>query len=81
MSSVLCPLLSSSPMQVSPYAEEPCEKCNCNMRGSLSPACIRDDKHASPEKGLIVGHVMANAQIMFKLFSLKGLNELVSKFV
>ncbi|XP_063063630.1 laminin subunit alpha-1 [Engraulis encrasicolus] len=46
------------PHKVSPYAEEPCEKCNCNMRGSLSPACIRDDKHASPEKGLHPGQCL-----------------------
>ncbi|CAB1341121.1 unnamed protein product [Coregonus sp. 'balchen'] len=39
------------PHKVSPYNENPCVECSCDMRGSLTPACIRDDNHAKPEKG------------------------------
>ncbi|KAL2085445.1 hypothetical protein ACEWY4_018765 [Coilia grayii] len=46
------------PHKVSPYDDNPCVECNCDMRGSLSPACIRDDKHASPEKGLHPGQCL-----------------------
>uniref|UniRef100_A0AAY4A552 Laminin subunit alpha 1 n=1 Tax=Denticeps clupeoides TaxID=299321 RepID=A0AAY4A552_9TELE len=28
------------PHKVSPYSESPCVDCNCDMRGSLSPACL-----------------------------------------
>ncbi|XP_073796608.1 laminin subunit alpha-1 isoform X1 [Danio rerio] len=43
------------PHQVSPYAEEPCVECQCDMRGSVSPVCIRDDNHANPDAGLSPG--------------------------
>ncbi|KAJ8010618.1 hypothetical protein DPEC_G00076940 [Dallia pectoralis] len=46
------------PHQVSPYNENPCLECGCDMRGSLSPACIRDDHHAQPEKGLNPGQCL-----------------------
>ncbi|KAM3860333.1 laminin subunit alpha-1 [Diretmus argenteus] len=36
------------PHQVSPYADYPCIECNCDLRGSESAACIRDDNHAQP---------------------------------
>uniref|UniRef100_A0A4W5QPA5 Laminin, alpha 1 n=1 Tax=Hucho hucho TaxID=62062 RepID=A0A4W5QPA5_9TELE len=39
------------PHEVSPYSENPCVECGCDMRGSLTPACIRDDNHAKLEKG------------------------------
>uniref|UniRef100_A0A4W4DP19 Laminin, alpha 1 n=1 Tax=Electrophorus electricus TaxID=8005 RepID=A0A4W4DP19_ELEEL len=43
------------PHKVSPYANEPCLECNCDMRGSVSHACIRDDSHANSVKGLLPG--------------------------
>uniref|UniRef100_A0AAY4A3J5 Laminin, alpha 1 n=1 Tax=Denticeps clupeoides TaxID=299321 RepID=A0AAY4A3J5_9TELE len=46
------------PHKVSPYSESPCVDCNCDMRGSLSPACIRDDNHAQPERGLNPGQCL-----------------------
>ncbi|KAG5268865.1 hypothetical protein AALO_G00217340 [Alosa alosa] len=46
------------PHKVSPYTDNPCVECRCDMRGSHSPACIRDDKHASPEKGLSPGQCL-----------------------
>uniref|UniRef100_UPI003AAA22B1 laminin subunit alpha-1-like n=1 Tax=Centroberyx gerrardi TaxID=166262 RepID=UPI003AAA22B1 len=36
------------PHQVSPYADSPCTECNCDLRGSESAVCIRDDNHAPP---------------------------------
>ncbi|XP_031440246.1 laminin subunit alpha-1 isoform X2 [Clupea harengus] len=46
------------PHKVSPYADNPCVECNCHTRGTHSPACIRDDKHASPLKGLHPGQCL-----------------------
>ncbi|XP_072536108.1 laminin subunit alpha-1 [Salminus brasiliensis] len=43
------------PHKMSPYAKEPCLECNCDMRGSVSHACVRDDNHANPGKGLLPG--------------------------
>ncbi|XP_067107794.1 laminin subunit alpha-1 [Osmerus mordax] len=43
------------PLSVSPYDEEPCEQCDCDMRGSQSAVCIRDEEHAKPDQGLPVG--------------------------
>ncbi|XP_076827529.1 laminin subunit alpha-1 isoform X2 [Brachyhypopomus gauderio] len=43
------------PHKVSPYAAEPCVECNCDTRGSLSHACVRDHNHANPVKGLLPG--------------------------
>ncbi|XP_067434354.1 laminin subunit alpha-1 [Thunnus thynnus] len=31
------------PAQVSPYADSPCIECNCDLRGSESSVCTRDD--------------------------------------
>uniref|UniRef100_A0A8C7L2V4 Laminin, alpha 1 n=1 Tax=Oncorhynchus kisutch TaxID=8019 RepID=A0A8C7L2V4_ONCKI len=36
---------------LSPHCPNPCVECGCDMRGSLTPACIRDDNHAKLEKG------------------------------
>ncbi|XP_029698573.1 laminin subunit alpha-1 isoform X2 [Takifugu rubripes] len=33
------------PAEVSPYSDFPCVACNCDLRGSESPVCSRDDKH------------------------------------
>uniref|UniRef100_A0A8B9K1Y3 Basement membrane-specific heparan sulfate proteoglycan core protein n=1 Tax=Astyanax mexicanus TaxID=7994 RepID=A0A8B9K1Y3_ASTMX len=41
------------PHKMSPYATEPCLECNCDMRGSVSHVCLKDDKHANP--GLLPG--------------------------
>ncbi|XP_030623498.1 laminin subunit alpha-1 [Chanos chanos] len=46
------------PHKVSPYADNPCVECDCDLRGSISPACIRDDTHAKPEKGLNPGQCL-----------------------
>uniref|UniRef100_A0A3P8YRH4 Laminin, alpha 1 n=1 Tax=Esox lucius TaxID=8010 RepID=A0A3P8YRH4_ESOLU len=46
------------PHKVSPYTENPCVECGCDMRGSSNPACIRDDHHAKPEKGLNPGQCL-----------------------
>uniref|UniRef100_A0A8C7TB04 Laminin, alpha 1 n=1 Tax=Oncorhynchus mykiss TaxID=8022 RepID=A0A8C7TB04_ONCMY len=46
------------PHEVSPYSENPCVECGCDMRGSLTPACIRDDNHAKLEKGLNPGQCL-----------------------
>ncbi|XP_055037654.2 laminin subunit alpha-1 [Misgurnus anguillicaudatus] len=43
------------PHKVSPYADHPCVECQCDMRGSVSPVCIRDDNHTDPETGLSAG--------------------------
>ncbi|XP_007232077.3 laminin subunit alpha-1 [Astyanax mexicanus] len=43
------------PHKMSPYATEPCLECNCDMRGSVSHVCLKDDKHANPGKGLLPG--------------------------
>ncbi|XP_058485060.1 laminin subunit alpha-1 isoform X1 [Solea solea] len=32
------------PEGVSPYSESPCVKCNCDVRGSSSSVCVKDDK-------------------------------------
>uniref|UniRef100_A0A8C8JW27 Laminin, alpha 1 n=1 Tax=Oncorhynchus tshawytscha TaxID=74940 RepID=A0A8C8JW27_ONCTS len=36
---------------LSPHCPNPCVECGCDMRGSLTPTCIRDDNHAKLEKG------------------------------
>uniref|UniRef100_A0A8C8K1V3 Laminin, alpha 1 n=1 Tax=Oncorhynchus tshawytscha TaxID=74940 RepID=A0A8C8K1V3_ONCTS len=46
------------PHEVSPYSENPCVECGCDMRGSLTPTCIRDDNHAKLEKGLNPGQCL-----------------------
>ncbi|XP_066538803.1 laminin subunit alpha-1 [Hoplias malabaricus] len=46
------------PHKMSPYANEPCLECNCDMRGSVSHACVRDDNHANPGKGIFPGQCM-----------------------
>ncbi|XP_017562320.2 laminin subunit alpha-1 [Pygocentrus nattereri] len=46
------------PHKVSPYANEPCLECNCDIRGSVSHICVRDDNHANPGKGLLPGQCL-----------------------
>uniref|UniRef100_A0A4W5KU69 Laminin subunit alpha-1 n=1 Tax=Hucho hucho TaxID=62062 RepID=A0A4W5KU69_9TELE len=46
------------PNKVSPYNENPCVECSCDMKGSLTPACIRDDNHAKPENDLNPGQCL-----------------------
>uniref|UniRef100_A0A8C7M915 Laminin, alpha 1 n=1 Tax=Oncorhynchus kisutch TaxID=8019 RepID=A0A8C7M915_ONCKI len=46
------------PNKVSPHNENPCVECSCDMKGSLTPACIRDDNHAKPENGLNPGQCL-----------------------
>lgn len=46
------------PHKVSPYADEPCVECQCDMRGSVSPVCIRDDNHTDPHTGLSAGQCL-----------------------
>lgn len=43
-------------MQVSAYADEPCAECNCDMRGSVSHVCVKDDNQANPGKGQLFVH-------------------------
>ncbi|KAM6953824.1 laminin subunit alpha-1 [Aplochiton taeniatus] len=43
------------PAKVSPYDEQPCVECNCDLQGSMSLACIRDEKHVKPDRGVGVG--------------------------
>uniref|UniRef100_A0A4W6ED91 Laminin subunit alpha-1 n=1 Tax=Lates calcarifer TaxID=8187 RepID=A0A4W6ED91_LATCA len=31
------------PAEVSPYSDSPCVECNCDLRGSKSSVCVRDD--------------------------------------
>ncbi|CAJ1081613.1 laminin subunit alpha-1 isoform X3 [Xyrichtys novacula] len=33
------------PAEVSPYSDSPCSECNCDLRGSESSVCSRDDTH------------------------------------
>ncbi|XP_051970169.1 laminin subunit alpha-1 [Xyrauchen texanus] len=46
------------PHKVSPYADNPCVRCQCDMSGSVSPVCIRDDHHADPDTGLTAGQCL-----------------------
>ncbi|TRY93620.1 hypothetical protein DNTS_027248 [Danionella cerebrum] len=46
--------LKETHARVSPYADEPCTECQCDLRGSASPVCIRDENHA--RGGLSAGH-------------------------
>ncbi|XP_062847310.1 laminin subunit alpha-1 [Trichomycterus rosablanca] len=46
------------PHKVSPYENEPCAECNCDMRGSVSHICVRDDNSANPAKGVYPGQCM-----------------------
>ncbi|XP_069476798.1 laminin subunit alpha-1 isoform X2 [Ambystoma mexicanum] len=43
------------PYQMSPYEADPCRPCECDAFGSLSPICVKDDKHAELEKGILPG--------------------------
>ncbi|XP_067342410.1 laminin subunit alpha-1 isoform X1 [Channa argus] len=39
------------PAKVSPYSDSPCVECNCDLRGSKSPVCIRDDSKPGVSPG------------------------------
>uniref|UniRef100_A0A3Q2DG06 Laminin, alpha 1 n=1 Tax=Cyprinodon variegatus TaxID=28743 RepID=A0A3Q2DG06_CYPVA len=39
------------PAEVSPYSDFPCLECNCDLRGSESPVCSRDDAEAGVSAG------------------------------
>ncbi|TSK16092.1 Laminin subunit alpha-1 [Bagarius yarrelli] len=41
------------PHKVSPYSDKPCVECNCDMRGSVSHVCVKDDKQANPDKAML----------------------------
>ncbi|XP_069813854.1 laminin subunit alpha-1 isoform X1 [Dendropsophus ebraccatus] len=36
------------PHKVSPYTDDPCQPCECDPFGSVSPVCVVDDNHAKP---------------------------------
>ncbi|KAK2859738.1 hypothetical protein Q5P01_004358 [Channa striata] len=39
------------PAEVSPYSDSPCVECNCDLRGSKSSVCIRDDSNPGVSAG------------------------------
>uniref|UniRef100_A0A8C5LLU5 Laminin subunit alpha-1 n=1 Tax=Jaculus jaculus TaxID=51337 RepID=A0A8C5LLU5_JACJA len=39
------------PHKVSPYDDKPCRPCACDLVGSLSSVCIKDDLHADIQNG------------------------------
>ncbi|XP_076992059.1 laminin subunit alpha-1 isoform X2 [Tamandua tetradactyla] len=39
------------PHKVSPYEDDPCQPCDCDPLGSLSPVCIRDGLHSDLHSG------------------------------
>ncbi|XP_033914651.3 laminin subunit alpha-1-like [Acipenser ruthenus] len=43
------------PHKVSPYDENPCVECGCDLNGSQHPVCIKDDNHADLQNGLLPG--------------------------
>ncbi|KAI3355620.1 hypothetical protein L3Q82_018448 [Scortum barcoo] len=42
------------PAEVSPYSDSPCVECNCDLRGSESSVCIRDDTQPGVSAGQCV---------------------------
>ncbi|XP_029446888.1 laminin subunit alpha-1 [Rhinatrema bivittatum] len=44
------------PHKISPYEDNPCHSCECDLFGSLSPICVRDDNHAKQQHGSLPGH-------------------------
>ncbi|XP_076014482.1 laminin subunit alpha-1 [Genypterus blacodes] len=42
------------PAEVSSYADSPCVECNCDLRGSESPICSRDDTQPGASPGQCV---------------------------
>ncbi|KAM4688464.1 laminin subunit alpha-1 [Discoglossus pictus] len=43
------------PHKVSPYADAPCQPCECDPFGSHSAVCVVDDKHANLPQGILPG--------------------------
>ncbi|MBZ3888985.1 Laminin subunit alpha-1 [Sciurus carolinensis] len=39
------------PHKISPYEDEPCHPCDCDLVGSLSAICVKDDLHSDINKG------------------------------
>ncbi|XP_047423850.1 laminin subunit alpha-1 [Mugil cephalus] len=39
------------PAEVSPYSDSPCVECSCDVRGSKSPVCSRDDSRPGVSAG------------------------------
>nr|XP_032808700.1 laminin subunit alpha-1-like isoform X2 [Petromyzon marinus] len=46
------------PTGVSPNDPYPCRLCQCDPQGSLSQVCIKDEKHADPERDLSPGQCL-----------------------
>ncbi|CAB1439667.1 unnamed protein product [Pleuronectes platessa] len=44
------------PAEVSPYSDFPCLQCNCDLRGSKSSVCSRDDSQSGVSAGQCVCH-------------------------
>ncbi|XP_069368064.1 laminin subunit alpha-1 isoform X2 [Paralichthys olivaceus] len=44
------------PAEVSPYSDFPCVECNCDLRGSKSSICSRDDSQSGVSAGQCVCH-------------------------
>ncbi|XP_062236101.1 laminin subunit alpha-1 [Platichthys flesus] len=44
------------PAEVSPYSDFPCLQCNCDLRGSQSSVCSRDDSQSGVSAGQCVCH-------------------------
>ncbi|XP_040922183.1 laminin subunit alpha-1 [Toxotes jaculatrix] len=42
------------PAEISPYADSPCVECNCDLRGSKSSVCTRDDTQPGVSAGQCV---------------------------
>ncbi|KAH0617809.1 hypothetical protein JD844_016413 [Phrynosoma platyrhinos] len=48
-----CPLDNET--KVSPYDNNPCLPCECDLFGSFGSDCIKDDDHADPQHGVQAG--------------------------
>ncbi|XP_029004531.1 laminin subunit alpha-1 [Betta splendens] len=42
------------PAEVSPYSDSPCVECNCDLRGSQTSVCVRDDTQPGMSPGQCV---------------------------
>ncbi|KAG8133482.1 hypothetical protein E2320_011294 [Naja naja] len=43
------------PQKVSPYDNNPCRPCECDLLGSFGFDCVKDNNHADPQKGIQPG--------------------------
>ncbi|NXJ33392.1 LAMA1 protein, partial [Ciconia maguari] len=39
------------PHKVSPYEDHPCYPCGCDLFGSLSSDCVKDEHHSDSQRG------------------------------